>query len=83
MLDASWNTMIIANNLLKEYDICHFAASSKHLSREASVSICLQTSHASRNMADVQPRENVIMLNEVGYGIDKISETYHPKTYDI
>jgi hypothetical protein len=38
MLDASQNTMIIANNLLKEYGIYHFAASSKHFSREAFVS---------------------------------------------
>jgi hypothetical protein len=76
MLDASQNTMIIANNLLKEYDICHLAASSKHLSREASVLTSPWTSHASQNMADVWPPENVIMLNEVSYGTDKTSETY-------
>jgi hypothetical protein len=76
MLDTSQNTMIIANNLLKEYDIYHFAASSKHLSTEASVSTIPRTSHASQNMADVRPPENVIMLNEVSYGTDKTSETY-------
>jgi hypothetical protein len=51
--------MIIANSLLKEYGICHFAASFKHLSREASVSTSPRTSHATQNMADVRPPENV------------------------
>jgi hypothetical protein len=76
MLDTSQNIMIIANSLLKEYNIYHFDASSKHLSREASVSTCSRTSHASRNVADVLPPKNVIMLNEVSYGTDKISKTY-------
>jgi hypothetical protein len=74
MLDATQNTMIIANNLLKEYNICHFAASSKHLSREVFVSTSPRTSHASQNVADVRPPENVIMLNEISYGTDKTSE---------
>jgi hypothetical protein len=68
--------MIIAKNLLKEYDICHFAAPFKHLSREVSVSTSLRTSHASRSVADVRPPENVIMINEVSYGTDKTGETY-------
>jgi hypothetical protein len=76
MLDASQNTIIIANNLLKEYDIFHFDASSKHLSREASVSTSQRTSHASQIVANVRPPENIIMLNEVSYGTDKTSETY-------
>jgi hypothetical protein len=76
MLDTSQNTMIIVNNLLKKYDIYHFTASSKHLSREVSVSTSPWTSHASQNVVDVRPLENVIMLNEVSYGIDKTSETY-------
>jgi hypothetical protein len=63
--------MIIANSLLKEYEICHFDASSKHLSREAYVSTSPRTSHASQNSADVRPPENVIMLNEVSYGTKK------------
>jgi hypothetical protein len=83
MLDASQNTMIIANNLLKEYDICHFAASSKHLSREAYVSTSPRTSHASRIVADVQPPENVNMLNEVSYGTDKTSKTYQTESKNI
>jgi hypothetical protein len=83
MLDASQNTMIIAYNLLKEYDTCHFATSSKHLSREVSVSTRLWTSHTSRNMADVRPPENVIMLNEVSYGTDKTSETYRTESKNI
>jgi hypothetical protein len=45
--------MMIANNLLKEYDIYHVVASSKHLSREAYVSTSLQTSHVSRNVGHV------------------------------
>jgi hypothetical protein len=85
MLDASQNTMIIANNLLKEYGICYFAASSKHLSRETSVSTSPRTSHASQNVVDVRPPKHVIMLNEVNYGIVKTSETYQTesKTNDI
>jgi hypothetical protein len=80
MLDASQNTMIIANCILKEYDICHFATSSKHLSREASVSTSPRTSHASQNVADVRPLENVIMLNEISYGTDKTSEIYRTES---
>jgi hypothetical protein len=76
MLDGSQNTMIIATNLLKVYNIYHLDASSKHLSREASVLISPRTSHASRNVADVRPSENVIMLNEVSCGTDKTRETY-------
>jgi hypothetical protein len=83
MLDASQNTMIIANNLLKEYIIYHFAASSKHLSREAFVSTSPQTSHASQNVDDVRPPENVIMLNEVSYGTDKTRETYRIESKNI
>jgi hypothetical protein len=76
MLDASQNIMIITNNLLKEYDIYHFGASSKQLSREVSVLTSPRTSHASRDLADVRLPENVIMINEVNYGTDKTSETY-------
>jgi hypothetical protein len=79
----SQNTMIIANILLREYDICHFAASSKHLSREASVSTSPQTSHASQNVTHVRPPENVIMLNVVSYGTNKISETYQNESRNI
>jgi hypothetical protein len=75
MLATSQNAMIIANSLLREYDICHFVASFKHLSREASVSTSPQTSRASRNVLHVRPPENVIMLNEVSYGTNKTSET--------
>jgi hypothetical protein len=83
MLDASQNTMIIANSLLKEYGICHFAASYKHLSSEAYVSTSPSTSHASQNLADVRPPKNVIMLNEVSYGTDKTSETYQTEYKNI
>jgi hypothetical protein len=83
MLDTSQSTMNIANDLLKEYDICHFAGSSKHLSREAYVSTSKRTSHASRNVADVRHPKNVIMLNEVSYGTDKIGETYQTEYKNI
>jgi hypothetical protein len=83
MLDASQNIMIIAYNLLKEYGFCHFATSSKHLSREAPVSTSLRTSHAFWSMADVRPPKNVIMLNEVSYGTDKTSETYRTESKNI
>jgi hypothetical protein len=76
MLYASHNTMINANSLLKEYIICHFDATSKHLSREASVSASPRTSHASRNVADVQLPKNVIMLYDVSYGTVKTNKTY-------
>jgi hypothetical protein len=68
--------MIIANNLLKEYDIFHFDASSKHLSREVYVSTSPRTSHASQNVVDVRPHEIVIMLNEVSYDTEKTSKNY-------
>jgi hypothetical protein len=83
MLDASHNIMIIANNLLREYNICHFATCSKHLSREVSMSTSPWTSHASRNVTHVRPPKNVIMLNEVSYGTDKTSETYQNESRNI
>jgi hypothetical protein len=76
MLDASQNTMIITNSLLKEYDICHFAASSKHLLREAYVSTSPRTSHASQNVAHARRPENVNMLNEFRYGTDETIKKY-------
>jgi hypothetical protein len=47
------------------------------------VSTSPQTSHASRNVSDVRPHENVIMLNEASYGTDKTSETYRTESENI